>query len=102
VILLFEGLSSSFGSFSSCKYKEKANKLKNNKTQKNHKRLFINISKFILDIISEESRISTNKDSQANKVSPNNPFCAYCKGIIYIRDKFWILYPELRPNQPNN
>jgi transposase InsO family protein len=101
-ILLFKGLSSSFDSFSSCKYEEITNELKNNKTQKDHKGPLINISKLISDIISEESRISTNEDSQANKASPNNPFCTYCKRKTHIRDKCWILYPELRPDQPNN
>jgi hypothetical protein len=87
-IFLFKGLSSSFDSFSSRKYKEIANELKNNKTQKDYKGPLINISKLISDIISKESRISTNKDSQANKTSPNNPFCIYCKRIIYIKDKY--------------
>jgi hypothetical protein len=87
-IFLFKGLSSSFDSFSSRKYKEIANELKNNKTQKDYKGPLINISKLISDIISKESRISTNKDSQANKTSPNNPFCTYYKGKTYIKDKY--------------
>jgi hypothetical protein len=74
-IFLFKGLSSSLDFFSSCKYKEITNELKNNKTQKDYKGPLINISKLISDIISEESRISINKDSQVNKTSSNNPFC---------------------------
>jgi hypothetical protein len=90
-ILLFKGLFSSFNLFSSRKYKEIANKLRFNKTS--DKRAegapFINILKLIADIISEESRFSTNKDFIANKASKNKNklICKNCKKEGYIIDK---------------
>jgi hypothetical protein len=65
-ILLFKRLSNSFDSFSSRKYKEIVNELKNNSNKKGkgtEDTLLINISKLVSDIISEESRISNNEDS---------------------------------------
>jgi hypothetical protein len=103
VILLFKGLSSSFDSFSSYKYKEITNKLKHNKTssKRAEKKPLIDISRLILDIISEESRISTNEDSIANRASNNKPICRYYKKEGYIINKYWLLYPELK-NSKNN
>ena len=88
-VLLFKGLSSSFDSFSSRKYEEIANKLKFNKTS--DKRAegapLINIPKLIADIISKESRFSTNKDFIANKASKNKLICKNCKKEGYIINK---------------
>jgi len=107
-ILLFKELSSSFDSFSSRKYEEIANKLKFNKTS--DKRAegapLINIPKLIADIISEESRFSTNEDFVANKASKNKnknkkPICKHCKKIGHIIDKCWILHPELQNSKDN-
>ena len=102
-ILLFKGLSSSFDSFSSRKYEEIANELKFNKTS--DKRAegapLINIPKLIADIISEESRFSTNEDFVANKASKNKPICKNCKKEGHIIDRCWILHPELRKSKSN-
>jgi hypothetical protein len=97
-ILLFKSLSSSFDSFRSCKYEEIANELKLNKTsgKKAEREPLIDISRLISDIISEESRISTNKDSIANRASNNKPICRHCKKEGHIIDKCWILYLELK------
>jgi hypothetical protein len=103
VILLFKGLSSSFDLFSSRKYEEIANELKRNKTsgKKAEREPLIDISRLISDIINEESRISTNKDSIANRASNNKPICRYCKKEGYIIDKCWLLYPELKNSKSN-
>jgi hypothetical protein len=106
-ILLFKGLSSSFESFSSRKYEEIANKLKFNKTS--NKRAegapLINIPKLIADIISEESRFSTNEDFIVNKAfinkSKNKPLCKHCKKKGHIINKCWILHPKLRNSTSN-
>jgi hypothetical protein len=89
-ILLFKGLSSSFDLFSSCKCKETTNKLKRNKTssKKVEEEPLIDISRLILDIINEESRISTNKDSITNRTSNNKLICRYCEKENYIIDKY--------------
>jgi len=90
-ILLFKGLSSSFDSFNSRKYEEIANKLKLNKTsgKRAEGEPLINIPKLIADIISKESRFSTNEDFVANKASKNNkkPICKHCKRLGHIIDK---------------
>jgi hypothetical protein len=101
-ILLFKGLSSSFDSFSSRKYEEIANELKFNKTDKRAEgALLINIPKLIADIISEESRFSTNEDFVANKAfkNINKPICKNCKKEGHIIDKCWILHPELKKSK---
>jgi hypothetical protein len=97
-ILLFKGLSSSFDLFSSCKYKEITNELKHNKTSSKRAEgePLIDISRLISDIISEESRISTNKDSITNRASNNKPICRYCNKEGHIIDKYWKLHPELK------
>jgi hypothetical protein len=89
-ILLFKGLSSFFDLFSSYKYKEITNKLKHNKTssKKIKREPLIDISRLILDIISEKSRISTNKYSIANRASNNKPICRYYKKEGYIINKY--------------
>ena len=105
-ILLFKGLSSSFDSFSSRKYEEIANELKLNKTsgKRAEGEPLINIPKLIADIISEESRFSTNEDFVANKASKNNkkPICKHCKRPGHIIDKCWKLHPELQNNKGNS
>jgi gag-polypeptide of LTR copia-type len=102
-ILLFKGLSSSFDSFSSCKYKEITNELKRNKTssKKTKRKPLIDISRLISDIISEKSRISTNKDSIANRASNNKPICRHYNKESHIIDKYWKLHPELKNSKSN-
>jgi gag-polypeptide of LTR copia-type len=103
-ILLFKGLSSSFDSFSSRKYEEIANELKRNKTSSKRAEgePLLDISRFISDIISEESRISTNEDSIAYRASNNKPICRHCNKEGHIIDKCWILHPELKNSKSNN
>ncbi len=60
---MLKGLPSSFKSFSSRKYKELSKTLKDPYLSSN-----LNINEFILDIISEESRIKTI-NLEANKTS---------------------------------
>ena len=89
--LLFKGLPSSFDSFASRKYEELAKDIAN-----------INISKLIADLISEEARITSNINLEANKTASNTPICRYCRKSGHLEAKCYKKYPELRPNNPNN
>ncbi|TVY85698.1 hypothetical protein LAWI1_G007929, partial [Lachnellula willkommii] len=85
-ILLFKGLSSSFNAFSSRKYKEVTKNIKD-----------IDITKLILDIISEEARLKSDTSS-ANRTTSNKPWCKHCCRQGHISNKCWNKYPELRQN----
>jgi hypothetical protein len=91
--LLFKGLPSSFDSFISRKYEELAKDIKN-----------IDISKLISDLISEEARMKSNVDLEANKATKINktPICKHWKKKGHLESKCFIKYPELRPNNNNN
>ena len=85
--LLFKGLPSFFDSFSSRKYEELAKDIRD-----------IDISKLISDLISEESRINSNIDLEANKAnSDKNSFCKHCKKKGYIESSCYKKYLELKP-----
>jgi hypothetical protein len=87
--LILKGLPSSYDSYASRKYEELLNNLKN-----------INLNKLITDLISEEGRLSSNSNLEANKTSYNNKQ-AYCKHYNkkgHIEDKCFIKYPELKNN----
>ncbi len=90
--LILKGLPSSFDSYASRKYEELAEDLNG-----------INITKLITDLISEEGRINSNINLEANKASKNNlSYCKYCDKKGHIEDKCFIKYPELRNNYSNS
>jgi gag-polypeptide of LTR copia-type len=91
--LIFKGLPSSFDSFASRKYEELAKDISN-----------INISKLISELISEEARMNTKVDSEANRASKNpKSLCKHCNKGGHIESKCWAKYPELKkPNKANN
>jgi hypothetical protein len=70
-----------FDLFSSYKYQKKLNK-------KINKKLFIDISRFILDIINKKSRILINKDIIIYRISNNKYIYKYCKKENYIINKY--------------
>ena len=96
---IFKGLLSFFDSFISRKYKEIAQDINN-----------INISKFIADLIFEESRMNSNLNLETNKAyktksfnSKNKqPFCKYYKLKKHLKKKYWKKYSELRNNNNLN
>jgi len=91
VSLIFKGLPSSFDAIVSRKYEELAKDIAN-----------IDISKLISELISEEARMTSNTDLEANKASkPNISFCKYCNKKGYIEPKCFIKYPELKKTSNN-
>ena len=93
VWLLFKGLPSSFDSFASRKFEEIAKDLDN-----------IDISKLIAELISEEARLNSSLELEANKATKysksNNskdPYCKHCNKKGHLESKCYIKYPELRP-----
>ena len=91
VSLIFKGLPSSFDAIASRKYKELAKDIAN-----------IDISKLISELISEEARITSNTDLEANKASkPNISFYKYYNKKGYIEPKCFIKYPELKKTSNN-
>jgi len=90
--LIFKGLPSSFDAIASRKYEELAKNIAN-----------IDISKLIFELISEEAKMSTSADLEANKATkPNKGFCKYCKKKGHIEARCFIKYPELKNNKPSN
>jgi Reverse transcriptase (RNA-dependent DNA polymerase)/gag-polypeptide of LTR copia-type/Integrase core domain len=91
--LIFKGLPSSFDAIASRKYEELARDIAN-----------IDISKLISELISEEARMSSNIDLEANKANnrPKKGFCTHCNQKGHIEPKCWIKYPELRKDLPSN
>ena len=87
--LILKGLPSSYDNYASRKYEELINNLNN-----------ININKLIIDLISEEGRINSNINLEANKTSFNNKqsYCKHCNKKGHIADKCFIKYPELKNN----
>jgi hypothetical protein len=86
--LLFKGLPSSFDSFASRKFEEIAKDLTK-----------INISKLVSELISEEARLSSSIDLEANKATKNNkklPYCTHCNKKGHLDNKCFLKYPELR------
>jgi len=93
--VLFKGLPSSFDSFISQKYEEIARDIQ-----------FVNISKLIADLVSEESRMNSTPDLAANKAnksfksnSKKSPFYKSYKSKGHLEEKCWKKYPELRPKK---
>ena len=93
--VLFKGLPSSFDSFVSRKYEEIARDIN-----------YVDISKLISDLISEESRMNSTPDLEANKAnksfksnSKKQAFCKHCKLKGHLEEKCWKKYPELRPKK---
>jgi gag-polypeptide of LTR copia-type len=84
--ILFKGLPSSFDSFASRKYEELAKDLAN-----------IDISRLISDLISEEARMTSNIDLEANKTT-GNPICRYCKKSGHLEATCYKKHPKLKPN----
>jgi rubrerythrin len=90
--LLFKGLPSSFDSFASRKYEELAKDIAN-----------IDVNKLISELISEEGRMTSNIDLEANKASRDNkPTCTFCKNRGHIEAKCFKKHPELRPSSNSN
>jgi gag-polypeptide of LTR copia-type len=91
VSLIFKGLPSSFNAITSRKYEELAKDITN-----------IDISKLISELISEEARMTSNTDLEANKASkPNISFYKYCNKKGHIKPKYFIKYPELKKTSNN-
>ncbi len=89
--LIFKGLPSSFDAIASRKYEELAKDIAN-----------IDISKLISELISEEARMSSISDLEANKaIKPNKRFCIYCNKKGHIEPKCFLKYPELRTSYNN-
>ena len=89
--LIFKGLPSSFDAIASRKYEELAKDIAN-----------IDISKLISELISEEARMSTSIELEANKaITPNRSFCKYCNKKGHIEPKCYIKYPELKKTRFN-
>ena len=75
--LIFKGLPSSFDAIASRKYEELAKDIAN-----------IDISKLISELISEEARIITSADLEANRATkPNKSFCTHCNKKGHIEPK---------------
>ncbi|CZT13730.1 uncharacterized protein RCO7_11428 [Rhynchosporium graminicola] len=94
--LIFKGLPSSFNSFASRKYEEISNNLSS-----------IDIEGLIRDLISEEARINTSTDLQANKAfkgknSKGSKKYSYYNKTNYIEANYYIKHPELIPNKSTN
>ena len=84
--LIFKGLPSSFDAIASRKYEELAKNIAN-----------IDISKLILELISEEARMSTSADLEANKATkPNKGFYKHYKKKGHIEARCFIKYPKLK------
>jgi hypothetical protein len=83
--LIFKGLPSSFDAIASRKYEELAKDIPN-----------IDISKLISELISEEARMSTNTDLEANRALKPQGVCKYCNKSGHIEANCWIKNPELR------
>ncbi|CZT08621.1 uncharacterized protein RCO7_11723 [Rhynchosporium graminicola] len=94
--LIFKGLLSSFDSFASKKYEEISNNLSS-----------IDIEGLIRDLISEEARMNTSTDLQANKAfkgknwKGSKKYSHYNK-TDYIKVNCYIKHPELIPNKSTN
>ncbi|CZS92721.1 uncharacterized protein RCO7_11482 [Rhynchosporium graminicola] len=91
--LIFKGLPSSFDSFASRKYEEISNNLSS-----------IDIESLIRDLISEEARMNTSTDLQANRAfkrknSKGSKKCNYYNKIDHIEANCYIKHPELIPNK---
>jgi hypothetical protein len=84
--LIFKGLPSSFDAIASRKYEELAKDITN-----------INIPKLISELISEEARMSTSTNLEANKaIKPKKGFCTYCNTSGHIEPNCWVKNPELK------
>jgi len=94
LITIFNSLPSSFNSFISRKYEEIGKDLNN-----------IDLDELVSDLIGEESRMNQRSDSklEANKafIRPSSLY-THCNKKGYIKDKCFILYPELKKSASNH
>ena len=89
--LLFKGLPNSFDSFASRKYEELAKNISN-----------IDINRLISELISEEARMTSNTDLEANKAFRNRnslPTCKYCNKKGHLEANCYSKHLELRQNR---
>ncbi|KAK6599701.1 hypothetical protein H4I95_08576 [Botrytis cinerea] len=92
---LFRGLPSSFDGFVSRKYEELA---KNEAS--------IDLDKLFSGLISEEARMRSNFESNANKASFKNknkaPYCSHCGKKGHLEYRCFKKHPKLKGNRGNN